>query len=105
MSRRTRFRPQYPSPHRPGRWAGTTVPRLAAVTPADLEAGFAHIAGTCLLCGQDATLRGVFAPAHPQAWGAPPDTTRWFVYALCDACHARTDRSTAVELKLAAPMK
>jgi hypothetical protein len=52
---------------------------------------------TCLICGLPPDWIGVFQPADPEVWGAPPGKTRLFLYNLCDRCRTRPGTPEKVE--------
>jgi hypothetical protein len=58
----------------------------------------------CCLCHGEAVAAGVFFPATPAVWGAPPGKTRVFLYGLCRTCYQMPGKEDAVEAKLQASL-
>ena len=53
----------------------------------------------CILCGQPAVWRGVYAPSRPVllAIGAPATGKRLAIYSLCERCKAQPDALARIE--------
>jgi len=54
----------------------------------------------CILCGTWTRDSGVFEPFKPEAWGARPQKTRYFVYGICQRCQALPDVTQRIEAVL-----
>ncbi len=59
----------------------------------------------CLLCGNDASVVGVFVPDDPVAFGGDSGKSRLIRYGLCDQCFGGEDLPATVEKVILAELK